>query len=298
MITQNNRNDTRHSPLPLRKAVMKIFISAVTIYLIVVFIVTLFQRKIIYYPHKLDTRYEFPPYVPAIEEFFAQCDDGVRLNGLFAPGKPGKPLILMFHGNAGNITHREFMVQSFSSYGYPVCIIDYHGYGKTGGFPSEENFYKDGETVLRWLDSEKNITSEHIVVFAKSLGSGVGVELALRYHFAGLILETPFASTVHVARAHFPYNVMPAGILIRDRFSNIDKIGRITSPVLIIHGTRDAVVPTINSNLLFDKAPEPKKLFIIDGAGHDNVQFVDPITYWKTVSTWISELQPDQQNSG
>ena len=269
---------------------MKIIVSAITIYLVILFILTVFQRKIIYYPYKLDKRFEFPMYVPQLEEVFITCEDGCTINGLFAPGREERPVILMFHGNAGNITHRDFLLQGFNRLGYPVLLIDYHGYGKSKGTPSESNLYLDGEASLKWLLEEKNIKPEQIVIFAKSLGSGVAAEVATKNSFKGLILETPFSSIASVARSHFPYNCFPVGLLIIDKYDTISKIGEIHCPLLFIHGTRDMIVDKKESERLFEKANMPKEMYLIEGADHNDVQFIEPQKYWDKVSNWLDGL--------
>ena len=282
-------------PSPFRKACMKIIVSAITIYCIIAFLLTILQRRIIYYPYKLDKRYEFPPFVPGMREVFIECADGKTINGLYSPGSDEKPVILMFHGNAGNIIHREFLIKGFHRLGYSTLITDFHGYGKSEGSPSEHAFYLDGEAAVSWLDSEIGTKPENIVVFAKSIGSGVGCELAVRHQVKGLILETPFASTSAVASSHFPYNLLPTSLLILDKFANIKKINRVNTPLLFIHGTRDRIVPCKNSKRLFEKAEEPKELYLIEGAGHNNVQDKGGKEYWEKVDSWIRGLEQYRQ---
>ncbi len=270
---------------------MRTIILVIAIYLVILFILTVFQRKIIYYPYKLDKRFEFPMYVPQLEEVFITCKDGYTINGLFAPGREDKPLILIFHGNAGNITHRDFLLQEFNRLGCSVLLIDYHGYGKSEGTPSERNLYLDGEASLKWLWEEKNVKPEQTVIFAKSLGSGVAVEIATKRSFKGLILETPFSSTASVARSHFPYNCFPVGLLIIDKFDNISKIKNIHCPVLFIHGTRDKIIDKKESEKLFEQANIFKEMYLVEGADHNDIQFVEPQRYWDKISDWISSLE-------
>lgn len=275
----------------LRKKIMRTGISVLIIYISVAVILFLLQRRIIYYPMTLEKEYEFPPYVPGMSEIYITCEDGALIHGLWAEGKPGKACILIFHGNAGNITHRETLLQGFSSMGYSVLLIDYHGYGKSEGAPSEQNLYMDGRASVEWLEKKKNIAPEQTVIFAKSLGSGVGVEIALLHPVKGLILESPFSSTSSVARSHFPYSLFPTGLLIRDRYDNMKKIGNISCPLLIIHGDEDTIISQNESSRLFKKAEEPKTLYIVEGAGHNNVQFVKPVEYWKKLNKWIGKLE-------
>jgi fermentation-respiration switch protein FrsA (DUF1100 family) len=276
---------------PARKKVMDIIIPALVIYLVLLFILVVFQRKIIYYPYVLDKDFTFPMYVPALEEVFIPCEDGVTINGLYAPGKENKPAFLILHGNAGNITHRDIFLQRFNNLGCSVLLIDYHGYGKSEGSPSEKTLYLDGEASLKWLSEKKQIAAAQIILFAKSLGSGVAVELATKNHFKGLILETPFSSIPAVARTHFPYNCFPVNYMTIDKFDNISKIEKIECPILFIHGTRDTIIDKRESEKLFAKANMPKEIYLVEGADHNTIQDVASPKYWDTISAWMSRLE-------
>jgi len=274
-----------------RKKVMEIIISAVTIYLILLVFVFVFQRKIIYQPYKLDKNFVFPNYVPALEEVFIPCEDGLTINGLFAPGDKSKPVIVIFHGNAGDMTHRDFLLRVFNNeLSHTVLLIDYHGFGKSEGTPTEKNLYLDGNASLQWLREEKDIKPEEVVLFGKSLGSGVAVELAKKNIFKGIILETPFASIASAARYHFPYNCFPVNLLVVDKYDNLSKIKRIHAPLLLVHGTQDTIVNKKESEKLFKKSLRPKKLYLVEGADHNDIQFVQPQKYWNKISEWIAEL--------
>ena len=269
---------------------MKTIVYLALFYCVLLVMLTLFQRKIIYYPHKLDKDFEFPLYVPWLEEVFITCDDGCTINGLFAPGSADKPAVLIFHGNAGNITHRDFLLRGFNTLGYPTLLIDYHGYGKSEGTPTEKNLYRDGEAALEWLSKEKNREPDEIVLFGKSLGSGVAIELASHYRFKGLILESAFTSIVAVARSHFPYNCFPVSLMLLDRFDNSTKIPEIDAPVLIRHGTEDTIIDKREGEKLFELANMPKKLYLIEGADHNDMHLHNPQNYWKSIAIWLEKL--------
>jgi fermentation-respiration switch protein FrsA (DUF1100 family) len=269
---------------------IKVIISALCIYLVLLVALALFQRTFIYFPHTLEATYTFPPYVPELEEVFIACEDGATIHGIYAPAGRSTPVILIFHGNAGNITHRYFLVQGFHQLNYPVFLIDYHGYGKSEGTPSEVNLYLDGRAALKWLKEEKGVAPNQIVLLGKSLGSGVAVELATKKSFKGVILETPVSSIASVARSHFPYNCFPVNFLLRDKYDNLSKIASVRSPVIFIHGTRDSIVGKRESEKLFEKANNPKELYLVEGADHNDVQDVEPQKYWERVSRWIEGL--------
>ena len=269
---------------------MKTILYLALIYCVLLVMLTVFQRKIIYYPHRLDKDFEFPLYVPRLEEVFITCDDGCTINGLFAPGSENKPTVLILHGNAGNITHRDYLLRGFNTFGYSALLIDYHGYGKSEGTPSEKNLYRDGTAALEWLSKEKNRKPDDIVLFGKSLGSGVAIELATHHSFKGLILESAFTSIVAVARSHFPYNCFPVSLMLMDTFDNSTKISEIHSPVFIRHGTEDTIIDKREGEKLFERANMPKELYLIEGADHNNMHAHNPRDYWTTIADWLEGL--------
>ena len=270
---------------------MKTLLSLAAFYLICLAILTLFQRKFIYFPYKLDKEFEFPRYASQLEEVFITCENGNIINGLYAPGKDTFPTVLIFHGNAGNITHRDIILQGFNRLGYAVLLIDYQGYGKSEGTPSEKNLYLDGKASLKWLSKEKKVNPEEIVLFGKSLGSGVAVELATQNSFKALILESPFTSIASVARSHFPYKFFPVSLVLIDKFDNAAKIHRVDSPLLITHGTEDTIVDKKEGEKLFKQANMPKELYLIEGGDHNNIQYYNAQTYWATIAEWLEGLK-------
>ncbi|TNF53889.1 alpha/beta hydrolase [bacterium] len=270
---------------------MKTIISLAAFYLFFLVILTLFQRKFIYFPYKLDKEFEYPRYVSQLEEIFITCENKNTINGLYAPGKDTFLTVLIFHGNAGNITHRDIILQGFNRLGYAVLLIDYQGYGKSEGTPSEKNLYLDGKASLEWLGKEKKVKPTEIVLFGKSLGSGVAVELATKDSFKGLILESPFTSIASVARSHFPYKFFPVSLLLIDKFDNASKIHSVDSPLLITHGTEDTIVNKKEGEKLFKKANMPKELYLIEGADHNDIQYYNPQNYWATIAEWLEGLK-------
>lgn len=269
---------------------MKLLISLVLLYGGVLMLLCLLQRSYIYYPYRIDRQRVFPPYAPGQEELFITCADGCTINGLFVPGKHTMPAVLIFHGNGGNITHRDFIIRAFSRLGYPTLLIDYHGYGKSEGKPSEKNLYLDGEASLEWLMKQKHFRPDEVVLYGESLGGGVAVELATRYTCKGLILVSTFASLASIARSHFPFNCFPVNLMLLDRFDNLSKIAGVDAPLLFLHGTEDEIVDPEESVALFETATAQKKIRIFEGADHNGLPFHDPGTYWTVIADWLEAL--------
>ena len=273
---------------------IKIILSLCIAYGSVLLLLFLFQRSVIYYPHKLDKQFIFPPYAAGQEEVFITCDDGCVINGLFISGRDDKPAVLIFHGNAGNISHRDFLLREFSRLNRTALLIDYHGYGKSDGSPTEENLYRDAEASLEWLAQGKNLGPERVVLYGESLGCGVAIELATRHRCRGLILVTPFRSLASVAGYHFPFNCFPANLILRDRFDNDAKIAGVHAPLLFLHGTADEIVDAKDSAALYERAPSPKERHLFEGADHNGLPFHDPGRYWAIIEEWLEES--DREN--
>ena len=166
--------------------------------------------------------------------------DGLRLAGaLFPPAAPGRPLLLYFHGNAEAAAQNLPLADALCGRGFGVFLAEYRGYGGLGGSPSEEGLYADGEAALTEL-GRRGIPEARVVLVGRSLGSGVAVELATRHRPAALVLVSAYTSIVDMGR-------LVAGplspLLVRDRFDSIAKIGRVSAPIVLLHGTRDDVVP-------------------------------------------------------
>jgi hypothetical protein len=222
------------------------------------------------------------------KEVFFNTEDGRKLHGWLFP-LPGKsPLILFFHGNAGNISHRLDNVRLLLNQGLSVFIFDYRGYGKSTGRPSEKGLYRDGIAAYDHLVREEHITSENIVLFGRSLGAAVAVDIALKREVKALILESAFTSTKDMAKTMFLFGLLAP--VLPSNYNNLKKIVRIDVPKLIIHGTEDNIVPYSMGEKLFDASKAPKFFFPIEKAGHNDTYFVDQRTYFKTIATFAKDL--------
>ena len=220
------------------------------------------------------------------DEIFVQTEDGVRLHGWWIKGVGGR-VLLLFHGNAGNVADRLDRAQIANErFGLDVFLVDYRGYGLSTGHPSEEGLYRDGRAIHAEA-IERGFRANQIVLFGESLGSAVVVDLAMERECAGVILETPFLSVPAIAREHYPF--VPS-FLIRSRFDNERKIGSVLAPKLFLVAARDEVVPAAHGRRLFELAPEPKTLYEIPGAGHNDTYLTGGEAYWKAWAQFLAKL--------
>ena len=228
------------------------------------------------------------------EEINFTAADGTGLHGWFVPGQPGAPVILFFHGNAGNISHRVDNLRLFHQHlGVSVFIIDYRGYGKSVGKTSEEGTYADARGAVSWLHAN-GWSNDRIIYFGRSLGAAVATQLATEETPAGLVLESPFTSIAAMGRRHNPILYLLFGWLIQSNYDTLAKIDQADSPLLLFHGTRDTIVPPDMGKQVFARARKPKTLHLIEGAGHNDTLSHQHDKYWQAWREFIEKLPARQ----
>ena len=202
------------------------------------------------------------------EEVFIKTKDGEDINALFFPG--GKQdIILYFHGNAGDLSGWQFVSEDFTAIGYNFFIVDYRGYGKSSGSITEAGLYEDAEASYQFLIRQKGFSPENIIIYGRSIGTGVAVELAKRHPTKGLILETPYSSLEKLANQKFPF-LFPS-LILKYRFDNIGKINLVKSPILFLHGSDDALIPVSHTEKLCNEFAGQKRKIVIKGGTHNDL---------------------------
>lgn len=237
--------------------------------LVIVALLWFGQRGFIYFPEgnaPAPAAFGLPDAQP--ETF--ETEDGLELAGWFVPARVAGAgyTVVVFNGNAGHRGHRAGLAAQLAARGVNVFLFDYRGYGGNPGLPSEAGLSRDARAALAAVGRRPGVDLTRIVFFGESLGAAVAVRLALEYPPAALILRSPFSSMTSIGSHHFPF--LPVRWLLRDRYPSIDRIGRITSPLLVIAGDADRIVPIAESETLFEKAPEPKRFVVVSGADHND----------------------------
>ena len=153
------------------------------------------------------------------------------------------------------MSNRIYKLNELNKLKLNILLISWRGFSGNNGSPTEKNLYKDAEAAIKWLNQRK-ITNNQIILYGESLGTGVAVEMAKKNNFNSIILESPFTSIENSAKIYYPY--LPVKLLLKDRYDSINKIQKIKSPILIMHGKKDDVVPFSMGKELFDKANDPK----------------------------------------
>lgn len=232
-----------------------------------------------------------PGSLPAgVEEVFLPTADGENLQCYWIAQKNAKQTLIYFHGNAGNISHRIPDLLTLADLGPNVLGVGYRGYGKSTGKPSENGLYMDGRAALDHVKRVQGFSPGQVIVMGRSIGSTVAVDLARHEAFAGLILVTPMTTGKAMGKYHgFGFLSALAG----DAFNNLSKIADIRSPLLILHGTTDNIVPMAMGEQLHARAPAPKSFVAVQGAGHNDISIggVGGVNlYWKAIGQWIHSL--------
>ena len=253
--------------MKIGKSIFKIILLVAFIYLVTAFGFYFFQEKFIFQVEKLPADYAFQ-FSDTFEEHFISMHDGVQVHALlFKTKQPVKGLILYFHGNADNLQRWGKYASDLTRLGYDVLMTDYRGYGKSGGEPSEENLYRDAQTIVEW--SQQNFQYNRLIIYGRSLGAAVGSNLATHTESDYLILETPFDEIRSVA--HPAFQPVTRFLSRRLILSNKEHLKQVKCGVLILHGTDDWVVP-LESELKLKPFLKPSDEFIIiEGGGHKNL---------------------------
>ncbi len=224
-----------------------------------------FQRHFIYFPASDK---------PSLRDFNAldmqiiqiPVAKGLVLDSWYKPPQNHQPVILYLHGNAGHIGYRMYLARHFISAGLGILLLEYRGYGGNRGRPAEKGLYEDGRAAMRFL-KQQGIPEKSIILYGESLGTGIATQLATEFSVCSVILQSPYASFTALARYH--YWGLPIPVL--DKYDSLSKIAKIHSPLLILHGKLDIIVPYPQGEILFNFANEPKKLIKFPNKGHNDL---------------------------
>lgn len=241
-----------------------IIISLIGLGIFIIFMYV-WQRHLIYFPSKEK---------PQLERFGAQdmteltliTRDGLRLSSWYKAAHSNHPTIVYLHGNAGHIGYRVPLVRPLMDEGFGLLLLEYRGYGGNPGQPTEQGLYEDGRAAIDFL-CDKGLRPQDIVLYGESLGTGIATQLALEYDVCALILQSPYTSLATLAKHHYPW------ILVKpwDQFDSMKRITTIHTPLLILHGAQDKIVPVQQALELYHTANEPKTLHRFEQQGHNDL---------------------------
>ena len=242
---------------------IKSFFLLILIYFVITVVVYFFQRKLLYHP--------FSPQITGkglihnFETINFKTSDNFELKGWFHLKNSYKKTILFLHGNAGNLDNRIDKLNSLGSMDINFLIISWRGYSGNPGNPNEVGLYKDALGGIEWLN-KKGISNDRIILYGESLGTAITTEIAQNKNFAGIILEAPFTSMVDMGQKIYP--IFPVKVLLKDKYESKNKIKNIKSPILVLHGRKDRIVPFYMGEKIFEMANNPKFKYFTDLDDH------------------------------
>ena len=267
---------------------LKLFLVIAGAYLLLVAFAFLTQGNMLYLPHIPGRGIDATPDAIglAFDDLTLEASDEVSVHGWFVPGESER-VLLYFHGNAGNISHRLYSIEEFHNLGLSVFIIDYRGYGRSGGKPTEHGLYRDAEAAWQYLVDERGITPENIIVFGRSLGGSVAAWLAAEHHPGALIVDSAFTSVADIGQDAYPW--LPVRWLSRFQHPTRDDVTKTTSPVLVVHSRDDEIIPFRHGESIFSAANEPKTFLVIRG-GHNDAHLISAATYRDGIQAFLNSL--------
>ena len=238
--------------------------SVVLAYLIIILFVYFYQRSLLYNPS--ENNYLNDKINSNYKEIFIETDKKIKLKSWFIEKDlKNFKTILLFHGNAGNLFNRVYKLNELNKLDLNILIISWRGFSGNKGKPTEKNLYHDAQEAVKWLKAQ-GLDNKNIILYGESLGTGIATELASKNNFGGIILESPFTSMADVAKLYYPY--LPVNLLLKDRYDTKSKIIDIRTPILIMHGKEDNIVPQKMGLELFEKANNPKFSYFPESDDH------------------------------
>ena len=264
--------------------VLKVMLMLVTAYAAILSLVFFFQPRLVYFP--LKASYSATPRALglAFEAVILRTEDGEQLAAWWIPAPatmPAHGTVLLFHGNAGNISHRIDYAKMFYGLGYSTLLVDYRGYGESSGDPSEQGTYRDAMASWLWLTTTRGIKASDIVIFGESLGGGIATWLAAKQPPRALILASAFTSIADLGTELYPW--LPVRWLSRIHYNNLANLEQIRAPLLIAHSPQDEIVPYAHGRRLHALAREPKAFLELSGGHNEGFVFAR--------EEWVKALQ-------
>ncbi|WP_054812774.1 alpha/beta hydrolase [Nocardia arizonensis] len=234
---------------------------------------------------------EIPLTPAALDLAFAdlsmRTSDGQTLHGWWMPARGSRGHVLFAHGNGGTIGDRVPIFAMLTELGFDVLAFDYRGYGRSTGRPSEAGTYLDARAARRTLLEQEGVDPARVLYLGKSLGGGVMVELASEFPPIGVMLMSTFTGIRDAARSVYPFLPSP---LVPDAYPSLRRIRSLRAPLLIMHGDRDELLPLRHARRLYEAAPEPKRLEIFPGAGHNDLIALDGGRWVRTVREFADDV--------
>ncbi len=244
--------------------ILKLLATLIIVYLLILLIIFLSQRKLLYHPSE-NNYLEENLLSHKVEKIKISSNNSINLESWYFLKNSNFKTLVFFHGNAGSLENRIHKLNHLSNLDINYLIFAYRGFSGNKGMPTEKGIYEDANAVIYWLNS-KGVMRDNIILYGESLGAAVAIEIAKNKNFAGIILESPFTSMEEIAKIYYPY--IPVRLLLKDKYKTNEKISNVNSPILVMHGKKDQIVPFDMGKKIFNLAKNPKYNFFVDYDDH------------------------------
>ncbi len=272
---------------------MEAVILRIVIYTLIAYgVLRLFEWRSLYCPSK-EIKHTPEETGLKFEDVTFVTEDDIRLNGWWIPHKKARGTVIMFHGNGGNIGGRVAAADDLHSLRLNVFLFDYRGYGRSRGITTEKGTYKDARAAYEYVRMRyQNVEKPPVILYGRSLGGAVAAQCALDKPIKGLILESTFSSTSDMAREMYPW--LPIHSIITFKYNTVDKIEKVSVPLLISGSVDDNMIPSSQGKKVFDRAKEPKRWIDLTG-GHNDAGWMSSPAYWKTLEEFVNKIFSDKE---
>ncbi len=241
-----------------------ILLTLIGAYFFILVTTYVYQRSLLYHP--TENNYFGDELLVSVEKVKIKTQDNIELLSWYHKKNIDKyKTILFLHGNAGSLENRIHKINNFKNMQVNFLIIAWRGFSGNKGKPTEEGLYEDGRSAVKWLKSQ-GVKENNIIIYGESLGTGIATEIGQNKNFAGIILESPFTSMIEAGKTKYPY--LPVRLLLKDKYESNNKIKNINSPVLIMHGKLDNIVPFYMGQKMYELANKPKYYYFTEYDDH------------------------------
>lgn len=261
----------------------------------VIFYFSLVAAGTIYFTTMIESFIFFPEkehwqrpedYGLSFEDAYPVTSDGVKLHAWYLGAWPSHGTILFLHGNAGNISHRLFKTAPLVKEGISLLLLDYRGFGKSEGrIKKGEDLFADTRAALDWLEREKGVPPNRVILFGESIGSAPALKVAGEKEVRGVILEAPFTTLPELGKKHYP--VLPSFLVREFNYDNLTAVRTIHSPLLVIHGQADEICPFEMGQRLFTAAVGPKEFYEVPLGGHNDLPEKGGEAYFERIKKFV-----------
>lgn len=271
------------------RALISLLTIAASVYVLLSLVLYLLQGKMVFLSNLPGRALTATPRDIGLEYedvYLATLDDE-RLHGWYVPATISRGVIVFFHGNAGNISHRLDSIGIFHQLGLDTLIIDYRGYGQSTGKTTEQGTYLDAQAAWSYLVDERGIAADQIIIFGRSLGGAVGAWLGTQHTPAAVIIESSFSSGVDMARRLYPF--LPVRLITRLRYPVAEYASQLNCPVLVVHSRDDEIIPFAMGQSIY-AAVKQRKSFLELRGDHNNGIFISRQDYLRGLDGFIESV--------